>query len=343
MYGRLAYSHYNSAIFKNGQKAFLDHNCTQYNCFLTNDKSLLLDLRYYDAILFDVENNWEDHPPVRAPHQRYIFTASESAGNYPICDDYFENYYNLTWTYKLNSDIPWTYITIVDKNNTVIGPKVNLTWVEHMDPTPDFVKKKLLKKKKAVAWFVSNCYSKARQKVANDIAVSLSKYNLKLDVYGWCGNKTCPRDRIEDCLDLLQKDYFFYLALEKSMAEDYVTEKILYPLLHYTVPIVYGGANYSRFLPPSSYIDAGKLNSDEIATLIVEAINNRNVYEDYFRWHNHYTYKESPVIADVCSLCELLHSQENEFKSINKFRQWWNPSYKELCKNEHHFVDIKNK
>ncbi|XP_050682732.1 alpha-(1,3)-fucosyltransferase C-like [Leptidea sinapis] len=182
----------------------------------------------------------------QALYQRYIFTASESAANYPVCSPYFEDYYNSTWTYKLDSTIRW----------------------------------------------------------------------------------------IEDCLDLLRKDYFFYLAFENSLAEDYVTEKILYPLMHYTVPIVYGGADYSRFLPPGSYIDAGKLSADEVASLILKAINYRHEYEDYFRWHNHYEYKEFPAEADVCSLCKLLNTHEDNTSIVNNFRKWWNPDYEIICVNE---------
>ncbi|CAF4761735.1 unnamed protein product [Pieris macdunnoughi] len=336
-----AFSHYNSRyskLFKTGQQAFMDNNCTYRNCFVSNDKSLLGDLRYYDAILFDVENNWDRHPPVRAAHQKYIFTASESSGYYPICSSEFDGYYNLTWTYKLNSDIRWSYFTILDKEDNVVGPKVNVSWILPMNPTPDHVKKKLRLKKKAVAWFVSNCQSKKRRIVADNLAKSLNKFRLKVDIYGWCGNKTCPKNRLEDCLDLLQKSYYFYLAFENSMAEDYVTEKILYPTQHYAVPIVYGGADYGRFLPPASYIDAGKLNSDEVATLIAAAIKDRNVYEEYFRWHNYYVYKEQPPIADICQLCKSLHTEET--KVVKNLRKWWNPQYKEICRHGSHFTDL---
>lgn len=244
-----AFSHYSSSIFENGQNAFLYYNCSQFNCFLTNDKSLLVDLRHFDAILFDVENNWDAQPPIRIPYQKFIFTASESADNYPICDPSFDSYYNLTWSYKLDSDIRWSYITILDKEGRFVGPKINMSWISPMKPTPEHVKEKLRSKKKAAAWFVSNCLSKnKRETISNKISKSLAKYNLKLDIYGWCGNLTCPRDRIDECLNLLTTDYYFYLAFENSMSEDYVTEKLLYPLQHYTVPIVYGGADYSRYI-----------------------------------------------------------------------------------------------
>lgn len=242
-----AYSHYSSSIYRNGQEAFVNYNCTYFNCFMTNDKSLITDIRFFDAILFDVENTWDHHPHMRSSHQKYIFTASESAQYYPICPSFFENYYNWTWSYKLDSDIRWSYITIVDKQGKVVGPKINMSWISPMEPISDKVKKKLSTKTKSAAWFVSNCLALSyRENTTKNIQTALSKYGLAVDIFGACGNMTCPRDRQEDCLNVLEEDYYFYFAFENSICEDYVTEKILHPLQHYAVPIVLGGADYSR-------------------------------------------------------------------------------------------------
>lgn len=243
-----AFSHYTFSIFPNGQTAFVENNCEFENCFMTNDKSLLPDRRYFDAIVFDVENNWDAHPIIRAPHQYYIFAAAESASNYPMCHPSFDSYYNLTWTYKLDSDIRWSHITILDKFDKFVGPEVNMKWITPMKPTSETVVRRLVHKKKVAAWFVSNCRSKSkREKVATSLSAALAKYNLKIDIFGYCGELSCPKDHMEDCLDLLEQDYYFYLAFENSLSEDYVTEKLLYPLRHFAVPVVYGGANYSRY------------------------------------------------------------------------------------------------
>lgn len=237
-------------VVANGQKSFIYQNCTYYNCYLTSDKGLLVDLRYFDSIVFDVDCEWDEHPPLRTPYQTYVFSASESASNYPVCNPNYDNYYNITWTYKLDSDIAKPLITILDKNGNIIGPKANMTWISPMLPTSETVKKKIIYKKKAAAWFITNCHSensKKRQVLATKLGRLLTKVNLTLDIYGWCGNMVCPRDRIEECLSLLKKEYFFYFAFEYNLSEDYVTSEILHPLLHYSVPIVYGGANYSRY------------------------------------------------------------------------------------------------
>lgn len=54
---------------------------------------------------------------------------------------------------------------------------------------------------------------------------------------------------------MLEQDYKFYLSFENSICVDYVTEKFYNALLFNTVPIVYGGADYSRLAPNMSYID----------------------------------------------------------------------------------------
>lgn len=239
--------HYGTSLYKNGQVAFIYNKCKYKNCYLTSKVDMLVDIRNYDAILFDVENTWDSIIQIRDPRQKYIFVASESAANYPLCDAVYNNYFNLTWTYKLNSDMRLTYISIEDKKGNTVGPNINMTWINPMKPTPDAVKNKLTRKKKAAAWFVSHCKTLShREDKTKSIQKALIRYNLTIDIFGYCGVKTCPKGQFDECLMLLETNYYFYLSFENSFSEDYVTEKILYPLQHYTVPIVYGGADYTR-------------------------------------------------------------------------------------------------
>lgn len=242
-----AFVHYRTPLNRNEQKVFLKYNCTFNNCYLTTDRRLLSDVRHFDAILFDVENNWDFHPHSRSPYQKFILVGTESAEHYPLCYKNWDNYYNLTWTYRLDSDIRWSYITILDKNGTRVGPKFEMKWIEPMDATPDTVKEIIKGKNKTAAWFVSHCKTKSkREDYVDQLQAALMKYGLEVDVYGWCSRLQCPKDRLADCLDVLEREYFFYLAFENSFSEDYVTEKLLHAVHHHTVPIVFGGANYSR-------------------------------------------------------------------------------------------------
>ncbi|KAI8440880.1 hypothetical protein MSG28_009182 [Choristoneura fumiferana] len=279
-----ALSHYSTSVFVRGQKAFIDNNCTFYNCYMTNDKSLLSDPRHFDAILFDVENHWDSYPPIRTPFQSYIFTASEPASMYPVCDPLLDSFYNATWTYKLDSTIPQPFFRIYDHNGTLVGPKADMNWITDNKSISPKLRGKLMYKKKMAAWFVSHCKTKSgREDTVSKMSKYLEMYNYTVDVYGWCGKLVCPKDNLEDCLEMLRSDYYFYLAFENSVSEDYVTEKVLYALNHYTVPVVYGGADYTRFLPPNSYIDASKMSPESVASLMVQIVKTPDEYENYFR------------------------------------------------------------
>ncbi|KAJ2941171.1 hypothetical protein O0L34_g10405 [Tuta absoluta] len=319
--------------FTRGQRPFIDAACEYNNCYFTTDKKMLGDIRNFDAIVFDAEHSWEAHPPIRAPHQKYIFTSMESSEYFPLCDPYSDNYYNWTWTYRLDSDIAWTYISIYDTNNTIVGPKINMTWVESTVPVSEKIINILSKKKKMAAWFVSHCNAKSdRMNLTIEINHFLQKYGYEVDIFGACGSLVCPKSRMEDCLELLQDQYHFYFAFENSKSTDYVTETLLHAVNYYTMPVVYGGADYSRFLPPGSYIDAGAQEPYVTASMMVDLVknNSKQKYYDCFRWHNDYIYRESQDVADVCYLCKLLNLQK--YSTVKKnLRQWWHPNYKERC------------
>lgn len=90
-------------IEANGQKQLIDRKCDHYNCYLTRNKSLFGDLRYFDAILFNLQQVSSGEfrfPKVRGPLQKYIFAANDSADNYPVCNHKFDGFFNWTWTYK---------------------------------------------------------------------------------------------------------------------------------------------------------------------------------------------------------------------------------------------------
>lgn len=69
-----------------------------------------------------------------------------------------------------------------------------------------------------------------------------------MNVFGQCGNMMCPNADLEQCNELLEREYYFYLAFEDSMAEDYVTDQLWIALNHFAVPVVFGGANYFRLV-----------------------------------------------------------------------------------------------
>lgn len=236
-----------------GQKIFTDRKCSHMNCFITSNKNYLGDYTEFNVIAFhgpEVTRLYKYQlPKKRSNNQKYVFASIESSDNYPVCTNQFDDFFNWTWTYKLDSDVRWGYITVRDKHENVIGPTTEMQWMklEDMDPVSDEFKEKLKSKTKAAAWFVSNCNSLSDRNIyVRSLQNELMKFNLTVDIYGDCGPFQCPRDMKSKCDDMIKEEYYFYLSFENSLSEDYVTEKLLRALQFNAVPVVYGAANYTR-------------------------------------------------------------------------------------------------
>lgn len=242
-------------FFGSGQKAFIRKNCSVINCYVTSDRNFLGgDVTKFDAVAFNGRNMLNAKlsylPKFRSPHQKYIYFNTESADNYPICNDTFDGFFNWTATYKLNSDIPYPYLLIRNSKGEVVGPRMNMEWAkEVIFRVDEELPSRLQNKSLAAAWFVSHCSSiSEREKYVETLQKAMKPLGLNIDVYGKCGPLKCPKHQHAQCSTMLEKDYFFYMSLENSFAEDYVTEKLLTALQHDVVPIVFGGANYSRYV-----------------------------------------------------------------------------------------------
>ncbi|KOB68987.1 Uncharacterized protein OBRU01_16416 [Operophtera brumata] len=272
------------------------------NCHVTTNKTLLGNITNFDALLYGISAFYEDQsrilPMSRTRSQIYVFFGHESSNYYPALKQY-DDFFNTSFSYKLNSDLYGGFVIIKNSNGEIIGPRKIMHWMRYEDMLPinDTIKTKLANKKVAAAWFVSNCTPRnKRNSVFKLIKQEMLKYGMTVDVYGGCGDKSCPRNIMDDCWKLIETDYYFYFAFENAMGEDYVTEKPLHALNHYAIPVVYGGANYTR-------------------------------YNDFFKWHNHYSYAMRKKSDSVCELCNYVKRMEVEVESkvIRDFVNWWKP------------------
>lgn len=235
-----------------GRETFISKHCLYQNCFHTSNRSYFRDVREFDIILFNVVHYYYHNPPKRADYQRYVFFSVEPASKVAIPKVYlYSHFFNMTATYKLNSNIPIRNFVVRNKKGEIIAPNTNMIWKspKKMRPISDYVKRKLRNKKIAAAWMSSHCNKRSdHEQFIFHLKDELKKYNLKLDIYGKCGNLKCKSglDGVETCEALVESDYYFVLAFEDYIDEDYVTTKVMIPFLHYAVPVVYGGANYTR-------------------------------------------------------------------------------------------------
>ncbi|XP_046546800.1 glycoprotein 3-alpha-L-fucosyltransferase A-like [Haliotis rubra] len=150
--------------------------------------------------------------------------------------------FNWTLTYRLDSDIPFPYNRIL-----YTGGTVNISDV-------------LRRKSRSIAWFVSNCGTPSKREV---YVKELRKY-IDVDIYGSCRYNMsyhCPKERPLECLGLLNTTYRFYLSFENSLCKDYITEKFYNTFMTSAIPIVRGGANYTRLLPEGTFINTASFDS----------------------------------------------------------------------------------
>ncbi|GBP51729.1 Alpha-(1,3)-fucosyltransferase C [Eumeta japonica] len=247
--------------FGAGKSAFVQHGCPVADCEITDDR-LRVPQHHFDALLFHGFEYYEvffGKPLHRSQHQLYVFMTLESTRR-TLIPERFRYFYNVTLTYRLDSDVPWPYFIVRDRESGArIAPGPRVLWREPSSPPLDradwrFTLERIRAKAQPAraAWFVSNCHSdSAREEFARELGE-----HMTVDVYGGCGREECPSAAHPNCSQLLAERYHFYLAFENSLCSDYLTEKVLHALWASAVPVVLSGAQLSRFLPPRSYVSA---------------------------------------------------------------------------------------
>ncbi|XP_075042190.1 alpha-(1,3)-fucosyltransferase 7 [Mixophyes fleayi] len=267
------------------------------NCKLTDDRSFY---PQSDVVVFHHKelgksgNEMPDQP--RLPKQMWVWATLESPTNTRGLEKW-NNVFNWTLTYREDSDI----------------------FVPYGEMVPNLVMKfNQSAKTGLVAWVVSNYHhSQERASFFKD----LSTY-LKVDVYGKANKKPlCP-----SCLIPTMSCYFFYLALENSVHQDYITEKLWQnSFLAGTVPVVLGPPrqSYEKFIPPDSFIHVSDFPSPKhLADFLVSVTPQR--YREFFRWREAYGVK---VYTDwrerFCTICSKYPSLPRT-KVYSNLDGWFN-------------------
>jgi alpha-1,3-fucosyltransferase len=328
-----------------GQEPFVRAGCRVTNCVTTDDRSFLNES---DALLFHPINYdpVNDVPPHRNPRQRYVFMFYEAEASnriYPVFQNSTtqEGFFNWTMTYRRDSDVysPEPYGILRRKNTSSMNMNtlpVKLT-PGTLPPDPAMFLESIMNsstsktkqdslvsnKTKKIAWFVSKCWTQSRRE---NFFRQLFDFYPSIDVYGECGSKGL------DCLpwkslkcDKIIADYKFYIAAENSFCPDYVTEKFYRALQVGAVPIVYGGADYSAYSPPYSFIHAGDFQSPKaLADYLILLDENPNLYARYFEWKKDWIVDRQPFDG-WCALCEKLNDPEasQASKSYKDIGIWW--------------------
>ncbi|XP_053678070.1 alpha-(1,3)-fucosyltransferase C [Anopheles nili] len=301
--------------------------CPETKCVLTSYHNLLPSVADYDALVFHVASSWDRPlPDVRRPQQVYVAAVMESPAHTKHKLELEANYFNWTMTYRLDSDVLFNYKNIVElESGEVIAPAFRPAWRNGFDNYTNATLEAIVsQKRRMAAQFVSHCGALSER---DRLVQKMQSARLEVDVYGSCGPLTCPRGKPE-CDQMLDTVYWFYLSFENSLCVDYVTEKLYNALEHDIVPVVYGGADYNRFMPPGSYIDVQDYETvDALVEHLRYLVDNPSEYVRYFWWKEHYALEDT---SSFCDLCVKLHSvgAQEKVQYYRDVKTWW---YADAC------------
>ncbi len=300
-----------------GCSVFHTCNCSERRCQLTQDKTKF---GMADAVVFDgYGGGFNNRAPARKFINRrvrsdkiFVFHNMEAPIRHSgqIKDFYHHDFFNLTMTYRQDSNIRVPYWRLSKRTETKLSSGINLHEVR--------------KKSRTAVWFISHCERYGSQRWT--YVEQLRKY-IDVDIYGDCGNFSCPRNFSDynmelNCFRDVSKTYYFYLALENAFCKDYLTEKILHAWLNQMVPVVQG--SFDNVLPPYSALDVRDYaNPRELAEKMKSLREDSTEYMKYFEFKRYYDVHGPGCDRGFCRLCEILHDPSYQYKSRFDVRRWW--------------------
>lgn len=263
--------------------------------------------------------------PHRDLSQPWIVHSHESplrANMHDIPFSSLNGVFNRTMFYRRDADISWTHGFIVSKKD---GEYLPPHWRIQANP----IQQLPFYERKPVVAFISNCANTGGRM---EYVEELSNH-IRVDVFGKCGNMKCGKSRWvdrrhqvedDDCLENVAKEYLFHLSFENAVCEDYVTEKA-YNIQYYpVVPIVYGGADYTKLLPPNSYIDALQFTPKQLANHLTDLAADETKYQAMLGWREHYVVSTVAERRIYCQLCSRLYDPEFYKQNVyDDFHSWF--------------------
>ncbi|XP_048196822.1 4-galactosyl-N-acetylglucosaminide 3-alpha-L-fucosyltransferase FUT6 isoform X2 [Perognathus longimembris pacificus] len=237
--------------------------------------------------------------PRRPAGQRWVWFSMESPSHCARLRA-LDGYFNLTMSYRLDSDIFTPY-----------------GWLEPWRGPPAEAQVNVSAKSGLAAWAVSNWRpGSARVRYFRRL-----QPHLRVDVFG-AGHRPLPRGAMMARL----AQYKFYLAFENSLHPDYITEKLWKnALLAAAVPVVLGPArhNYERFLPPDAFIHVDDFASPEALAQHLHMLDADPArYLRHFRWREALRPRLGSWGLAFCKACRRLQ-QDHRYQTVPSIASWF--------------------
>ena len=182
-----------------------------------------------------------------------------------------------------------------------------------------FAEYKIADKDTPILWAVSHCNTASLREA---YVAELARH-IPVNILGPCYNtsasaSTCVRGDYK-CEAKEFTHYYFYLAFENSICEDYITEKVWSRMSNGLVPVVLGGGNYARDLPPHSYIDVKDFASPRLlANYLKEVIADHRKYAAYHEWRRSHVIFRHTIFCGVCEYLNRNHDKERVIADVNE-------------------------
>jgi len=245
-------------------------------CELTFDRERLSQA---DVVVFHIPSLSSSTTARKWPGQRWVAMSMESDVNYPqLLDESLMAMFDLTMTYRLDSDVP--------------SPYLNLAIAEAMRTPPR------AKTEPAPAVYIASNW---RDRSGRTEYVRELMRHMPVDSYGKClQNRTFREDRGQSTKLETISAYRFTLAFENSISQDYVTEKFFDSLIAGSVPVYLGAPNVADFAPSlDCFIDVRDFSGPAaLADYLQSLAADDDAYDRFLAW------KSQPFRPEFVSLVE---------------------------------------
>ncbi|XP_060084763.1 alpha-(1,3)-fucosyltransferase C-like [Ylistrum balloti] len=285
-------------------------NDCDYKCELTTDKSKMAS---QNAVIFHTPY-LGGNVPAKSRGQVWVYYGVEPP---PISHNLkrWQRVFNWTINYRRDSDILSRYGSFESKH------------LNSRNRTATDIGELSIRKNMTAAWFVGNCNTHGRR----ETYVKVLQKHMDVSIYGRCGNLRCKeKGRAanwgENCLHNVEKDTRYYLSFENSLCRDYMTEKAFKVFkTHSLVPVVRGGANYSMYLSPDTFIDSSRFkDATDLSKYLVKMKTDKTAFTRLFENRNRYQtkYNDNWGSKPFCEICRRLHNPEKYRRIYEDVSVW---------------------
>ncbi|XP_078484957.1 4-galactosyl-N-acetylglucosaminide 3-alpha-L-fucosyltransferase FUT6 [Ciona intestinalis] len=290
--------------------------------------------------------------PRSSTNQLYVWMNQESPQTMYNNDighlKYFDKEFNMTMTYRRDSDVYFPYSTLWEVNEAIQKNQQ----LENVDLL-------LASKTKLIAWAAGNCMYTKGAGFRLQMMLQLLEAGLPVEIFGSCLGHRLPGGWTD--LPEALSEYKFYFSLENSYhCRDYMTEKIWWNALRSgVVPVIWGPlrSDVETLLPTGSFIFVEDYSSPEaLVKHILYLERHTSEYLKYFQWRNQPPATLQRKGGDIlnydvtgfCQLCYMLHHDDAVEKEtgkrptriVNSLFDWWFIEETKECLAPRRFSEI---